>query len=113
MYLTTSILQSYLSKSLALRTLDWLNVSLQYPCVVWRDLLVVVLVQTDFLEAVTFIETFRVTVRHLYVKVDRGDFGLCVCNGRVDEMLKALRPNAPGPIWLRERKRKGARWASA
>ena len=107
MYLTTSILQSYLSKSLALRTLDWLNVSLQYPCIVWRDLFVVVLVQADFLEAVTFIETFRITVRHLYVKVDRGDFGLCVCSGRVDEMLQALRSNASRTIRLRGRTRWG------
>ena len=60
MYLTV-ILQPYPYLSLALDRFR-LDISLQYPRVVWRDLLIVVLKQTYFLEAVPFVEALRLFV---------------------------------------------------
>ncbi len=102
MYLTTSIVQSYLSASFALGTLGWLNVSLQYPCIVWGNLLVVVLEQPDLLEAVTLVEPFCITIRDLNVEVDGGNLGLRVRSCRINEVLEALRPNTSGTVRLRK-----------
>lgn len=106
-------MQSYLSQSLALSALGWLNVSLQYPCIVWGNLLVVVLEQPDLLEAVTLIEPFCITIRDLDVEVDRGDFGLRVRSGRVNEMLEALRTDTPGTVRLRKGDEGRTRWVLA
>ena len=48
--------------SFALGSFDWLNVSLQNPRVMGGDFLVIVLEQADFLEAVSFVEPFSVTI---------------------------------------------------
>lgn len=79
-----------------------LDVPLENPRVVWRNLLVVVLEQADLGEAMALVEPLRVGIRDLDVEIDRADFWLRVRGGGVDEMLEALRSDPSRAIWLRD-----------
>lgn len=82
-----------------------LDIPLENPRVVWRDLLVVVFVQADLGEPMARVESLRVFVGNLDVEIDRVDFWLRVRRGGVDEMLQALRSDPSGTIWLGDTER--------
>jgi len=47
---------------------------LEYPCVVGRHFLIVVFLHPNFLETVPFIESFRVLIRCLHMKINPVNF---------------------------------------
>lgn len=99
MYLTIIDRNPYLSFALA-GLGRWLDVPLQNPRVVGRDLFVVALVHAEFFEALTLVEPFRFMIRYLDVEVDGGDPRLRVRHRGVNEMLEALRSDASRAVWL-------------
>ncbi len=94
-----------------LRRSRGLDIPLENPRVVWRDLLVVVFVQADLGEPVARVEPLRVFVGYLDMEIDRADFWLRVRRGGVDEMLQALRSDPSGKIWLGDTEQRKSEYA--
>lgn len=73
---------------------------LQDPGIMRLDLSIVVLVDCNLREPVSFIESFGTIIGHLHMEVDSPDFGLSVIFRGFQHQFKTLRPQTSRSVWL-------------